>query len=333
MARGYRHAYRVPPAENLLVQVSEGMKGCQGFIHSEDCMYIFCMLVSSPNDQRFPFEQMKAELYLEKMLHSPPEEIEVQMRWGNRYGGGSKDNPYLKDTPRFNTYTETIHPQKICKGLMEIREQLLAEWVNDLAVVQHEDQLFWGKFNEEVEFREAENITSRKETFQADHEDGDMMDLVLLGTRGDYASSPLRGRNFDVLKRLSTYIAVKKLLARRIDDKSDSNIKWLGKVWDDEYKQLFETSSGMSADDSFLTRGVPAGRYIAEMFLNTLARKPSMAVPDGESLMLVEPKDVVQQERRDVIQDWIDWLNCGDVGVRCIDSSPMTSLTGTRWPH
>ncbi|EKX41074.1 hypothetical protein GUITHDRAFT_112807 [Guillardia theta CCMP2712] len=223
---------------------------------------------------------MKAEVYLEKMLHSPPEEIEVQMRWGNRYGGGSKDNPYLKDTPRFNTYTETIHPQKICKGLMEIREQLLSEWVNDLAIVQHEDHLFWIQVHEEEELQRAENITSRKKTSETGHEDGDMTDLVLIGTRGDYESSPLRGRNFDVLKRLSTYIAVKKLLGRKGDGNSESNLKWLGKVWDEEYKQMFETNSD---------------RYVSEMFLNTLARKPSMAVPDGESLMLVEPRHVVEQ--------------------------------------
>ena len=76
------------------------------------------------------------------------------------------------------------------------------------------------QIHEEEELQRAENITSRKKTSEIGHEDGDMTDLVLIGrertshafkrlkdvltpgTRGDYESSPLRGRNFDVLKRL-----------------------------------------------------------------------------------------------------------------------------------
>ena len=68
--------------------------------------------------------QVKAEDYIREMLFSPPVEHEVKMSWGNRLAGGSKDNPYLQQQPRYNSYTETIHPQKICKGLIEIREQL-----------------------------------------------------------------------------------------------------------------------------------------------------------------------------------------------------------------
>ena len=26
--------------------------------------------------------------------------------------------------PKYNSYKETIHPQKVCKGIMDIREQL-----------------------------------------------------------------------------------------------------------------------------------------------------------------------------------------------------------------
>jgi len=65
-----------------------------------------------------------AQTYLAAMFNSAPVEHEVKMSWGNRLAGGSKDNPFLQDQPKFNSYMETVHPQKICKGLMDIREQV-----------------------------------------------------------------------------------------------------------------------------------------------------------------------------------------------------------------
>jgi hypothetical protein len=49
---------------------------------------------------------------------------------------------HTQNKPKFNSYTETVHPQKICKGLMEIREQLQLEWVTDLPVMEEEDAFF-----------------------------------------------------------------------------------------------------------------------------------------------------------------------------------------------
>jgi len=83
-----------------------------------------------------------AKTYLAEMFNSAPVEHEVRMSWGNRLAGGSKDNPYLQDKPKFNSYMETIHPQKICKGLMEIREQIKVEWLTDLPVMKEEDAMF-----------------------------------------------------------------------------------------------------------------------------------------------------------------------------------------------
>eukprot|EP00961_Rhodomonas_salina_P160472 2160332-Rhodomonas_salina.3 len=55
-------------------------------------------------------EQVPASDYLSAMMESPPHVHEVRSSWGNRYTGGSKDNPYLQQQ-RFHTYNETIHPQ------------------------------------------------------------------------------------------------------------------------------------------------------------------------------------------------------------------------------
>ena len=81
--------------------------------------------------------------YLEDMLNSPPESYEVRQQWGNRFAGGSKDNPFLKPPEeRFTSYNETIAPQKICKGILEIREQLVLEWIEDLCLIPQDNSQF-----------------------------------------------------------------------------------------------------------------------------------------------------------------------------------------------
>ncbi len=77
------------------------------------------------------------------MLQSPPESHEIKQQWGNRFAGGSKNNPFLKPPEdRFTSYNETIAPQKICKGILEIREQLVAEWIEDLALIPLDNAQF-----------------------------------------------------------------------------------------------------------------------------------------------------------------------------------------------
>jgi hypothetical protein len=84
-----------------------------------------------------------AKEYLEQMLQSPPESHEIRQQWGNRFAGGSKNNPFLKPPEeRFTSYNETIAPQKICKGILDIREQLVAEWIEDLALIPLDNAQF-----------------------------------------------------------------------------------------------------------------------------------------------------------------------------------------------
>jgi hypothetical protein len=85
--------------------------------------------------------QCPASEYLRAMMSTPPEQHTVKMCWGSRYSGGSKDNPYLQNQERFHSYTEVVYPQKICKGIMEIREQLAVEWVEDIEFIKIEDSM------------------------------------------------------------------------------------------------------------------------------------------------------------------------------------------------
>jgi len=102
--------------------------------------------------------QVSADEYLREMFNSPPVEHEVKMSWGSRLAGGSKDNPYLQQQPKYNYYMETVHPQKVCKGLMDIREQLRVEWLTDLPVMHAEDELFEEAFRRLEEAQEAAMI-------------------------------------------------------------------------------------------------------------------------------------------------------------------------------
>ena len=100
--------------------------------------------------------KVSADEYLTSMFNSPPVEHEVKMSWGSRLAGGSKHNPYLQEQPKYNYYMETIHPQKVCKGVMDIREQLKTEWLMDLPVMREEDELFKEAFRRLEQEQEAD---------------------------------------------------------------------------------------------------------------------------------------------------------------------------------
>lgn len=110
--------------------------------------------------------KVSADEYLTSMFNSAPVEHEVKMSWGSRLAGGSKDNPYLQQQPTYNYYMETVHPQKICKGVMEIREQLKLEWITDLPVMREEDDLFKDAFQRLKEAQEDAmmNLDSSRST-------------------------------------------------------------------------------------------------------------------------------------------------------------------------
>jgi hypothetical protein len=206
--------------------------------------------------------------------------------------GGSRDNPFIQRAA-VKTYNETIHPQKLAKGIMDIREQLRMEWVQDLGTVEMEDWCFWEELEDELlhaslakevarseDKREqadtqrikndwgwnddavedaatdtGEGVVSSRvsssdtaEQFQEiDPLGGASDNLVVQVNRGNFQSSPMRGKNYDVCKKAATYIAVRQVLPRleesRVPDKRAQGA-WLRSLWDTEYCALFESDSG-----------------------------------------------------------------------------------------
>lgn len=128
--------------------------------------------------------------------------------------------------------------------------------------------------------------------------------LVVQVNRGNFQSSPMRGKNYDVCKKAATYIAVRQVLPRleesRVPDKRAQGA-WLRSLWDTEYCALFESDSG---------------RFASENFLAALVRKPSAVMPLDGRLYSTEPKDVARQimdARREVLDEWREYLESGKV--------------------
>ena len=313
--------------------------------------------------------------YLEHMLNSPPVDHEVKVTWGNRLSGGSKNNPYLQSQPKYNSYKETIHPQKVCKGLLEIREQLQAEWLSDLPVMEEEDALFahavrtleeeqedmlqnekqggeegvgrtatlkrrglrdsagksdedndeatrkFGKWNwdhykdmvdaaGEADTPEALEGLDREQTAFAeatggmvDLDDGAANlvrdDIMTIGVRSDQQSSPLRSKNYDVLKKAATYIAVKRCMDKWTSQpETEGAAKWFEQQWLDKHRAAFEGDSG---------------RYLSDRFLTDIAAQPAVAVTTeraGTLHMVTPPKlamDILAA-RSEVVKTFLAWL-------------------------
>ena len=165
------------------------------------------------------------------MLNSPPESYEVRQQWGNRFAGGSKNNPFLKPPEeRFTSYNETVAPQKICKGIMEIREQLVSEWLEDLELIPQDNS----QFIEDQQKNRSEHKEVMKQFYHVSGSDNlngvapQRVDDTAQHAYDSYiaqsivmahsASTPLRMKNYDVLKKVSRMLrsglALLDLLAR-----------------------------------------------------------------------------------------------------------------------
>jgi len=244
--------------------------------------------------------QCPAAEYLQTMMSSPPESHEIRMSWGNRYTGGSKDNPYLQNRERFETYEETVHPQKICKGIMDIREQIALEWIEDIEFVKTEDSIFW--FDLDVAHEQALKSPKNNLNTEEDEEEGmtERETLFGVGISGNYKATPLRKRTYDVLKKACSWVAVQKTM-QRFREEGDDAEDWFRTLWETEWKEAMETS----------------GRHgVADDFLRTLVQMPSRAATGKEegTLRMINPEDIARtliDERQTVLEGWKAWLESG----------------------
>ena len=124
-------------------------------------------------------------------------------------------------------------------------------------------------------------------------------DMMLLGVRGDQSSTPLRAKNYDVLKKAATYIAVTRLMHTwQRDQKKEGAMAWFSLQWHDKYKELLEQDSG---------------RHLSDRFLSTLVRSPAVAVqaPKAGTLHMVTPAHLaleIIEERQKVVKGFLKYL-------------------------
>jgi len=133
--------------------------------------------------------------FLLGMMGAPDETHNVVVIWGNRVGGGSRNNPYLQTKKQTQTYTETISPARIAWQLMALRESIAHEWVEDLRLFKLD--------NDELRRHHAEEVRSL-----VDHQER-FEYAITPGSGGE--DTPLRASSYDLLKTAATRCAFRRL--------------------------------------------------------------------------------------------------------------------------
>lgn len=232
------------------------------------------------------------ETYFSKLLQEPGETYIVESA-----------SPYVPD------YDLDINPASLCARMVSVREQIAREFVRDLDVVQsmggHTLQSYKENLQEQQQKRQ-ENATA------ADDADDPGIkiqreNLLFLDYNSnkdsDYAPSPLRKGNFDLLCLLTTQESIHRVL-----NGYTSNSKSSGKQPTDADKvaHYFLRNFYQARRVSHFSGSQRYGR--ADDFLEELlSTAPSLiTVHEGVTLM-VDPNhvaEIVLKEREAVAQEW-----------------------------
>eukprot|EP00903_Cladosiphon_okamuranus_P006174 g6071.t1 len=132
--------------------------------------------------------------HLDLLLRSEPEEMIVR-RLSQRPQGGSGNNPYLKPNRTQMEYTVLIEPQSIARKIMQVREQISKEWIQDLGLIAAE--------NSEVERHREDSLCLDSDSKEKDRK------LVFDHDPLNNTSSPYRGKNYKLLLEMITKAAVR----------------------------------------------------------------------------------------------------------------------------
>jgi len=264
-------------------------------------------------------------------MNTAPYTYTISANWGSTMGG-SKDNPFLQRAA-MKTYDETIHPQKVVKGIMQIREQLKGEWVNDLGTIDFEDHIFFEELENEVTqaslaeaAQRAARSEGRKGGVNATGAGGDKPGPKTLTSR---APDPAReereftsdfrtasGRELNSSPWGSLGVS-DNLVVQSIRGEAGST-PLRGKNFDlckkaATYIAVLQVLAKLDGGGEEKARAQGAwlrqtwdaefktlfesdsGRYVSEHFLAGLARKPSLAMPVGGKLFSVDPMDLTKK--------------------------------------
>ncbi|EKX43591.1 hypothetical protein GUITHDRAFT_110396 [Guillardia theta CCMP2712] len=168
------------------------------------------------------------------------------------------------------------------RRLRKLREEISNEWREDLMLFDKESNEIWRGYLERVREKEDKNAHMQFPVFAHDVSDSNC------GTN-------YRGGNYDLLKRLSTFLAIKKFIAekKRGNKNEQTSADWLDRMLM-VHGTDFEGDAGYDVDRNFM-----------QMLLN---QSPSFVRnANDESLALVDPVAVVEQlleSRCEIAKTW-----------------------------
>lgn len=219
--------------------------------------------------------------YFKVLLEQPAEVLEI-----------SSSNP---GTP-FQSFEIDIEPPRLCSRLLSVRSQIANEWVTDLNVLE--------KMGGQVFYSYWENVKNGKSQDEGFDREGMWFLDYIRSEENDFAPSPLRKGNFDLLKLLATEESVYRVLKNDIPlfaDEEESNANSF-------VNREFLKSFYLERLDSHFRGYVAYGR--ADDFIEELMLVPPRMVTGGEDsevTALVDPvrlAEIVMKEREYVAMDW-----------------------------
>jgi hypothetical protein len=235
--------------------------------------------------------------YFKLLLQEPPTQIHV-----------TSNNPLVRE------FVIDISPPSLCSRILSVRSQISNEWVRDLQVIaQMGSQIFYSYWDnleqERNEKKGANEMITESDTaptsgwipvppLSSQERSAGFERISLLFLEWDpnedseYAPSPLRKGNFDLLLLLTTQEAIRRIL---LQQKDLAGIQYLKSFYNDRKEQYFSRGSGRY------------GR--ADDFLEQLMLSPPSIVLEkySEETVLIDPlrlAEVIVLERQLVCNEW-----------------------------
>lgn len=301
------------------VKYLEDFLGVRNLLNYHGCGLKYPLLDDDENTQKYG-TAADWDAPLAALTQQPPTVMIVSAkRRGRGHGGWSKDNPYLEE--RWVDFEIDIHPCRLASRILQVREQIAAEWVTDLAVLQTANEQILESYLERT--RQWRDADPAREGVPPAGAAFDRTAVQLLNNHTDFAvsmddapssstSSPFRRGSFDLLYNLCTQAAVHRLLQQLRDEHrsrsaqqphDDASYAWLRDFYAEHAAEYFDGD-------------VPYGR--ADDFMEQLLLAPPALVPTQQSqqqsgqqqsapMALADPMGIAEQInllRSDIFSDW-----------------------------
>jgi len=198
-----------------------------------------------------------------------------------------------------------IVPASLCTRLISVREQLAREWQRDLLVIANMGESMLRSYWENVEKERSGESSKEGERLEGFERSST---TFLDGGLDDFAPSPLRKGNFDLLMLLVTreslHRVLKKSTAADMGGDEKSRLDFLKNFYVERFESHFWGNKRYGRADDF----------IEELLLSmpTMVRDNGNDAPSKEGMALVDPikiAELVLEERENVAMEWREMMD------------------------